>query len=323
MARATRVEFAGACYHVMARGNDGKVIFRGETDRELFLQTVGEMLERFAVDLMAYVLMPNHFHLLLRTPAGNLSQSVGWLQTTYTIRSNRKNGRSGHLFQGRYKAQVVEADAYATSLIHYLHLNPIRTRTKKGIKVIGDEDDLRAYRWSSHLDYLGERKKEGFPLCWDWLHYWGRTPSEARKHYHKSIQSMIRAGKIDDPWDNLKGQLVLGGQDFLQKVIRMIEGEEDSTKAEWVQEQAQISRQKLVREQVAQEEDNRWQIWLRVKLGGERPIDLARELGYRDGGTILQIIKRLEKKAETDESWGQKLRRYKQELSRVENRPQF
>jgi putative transposase len=318
MARPIRVEFEGASYHVMARGNDKKVIFRVDQDRELFLQTLGEMLERFAVELMAFVLMPNHFHLLLRTPEGNLSRAVGWLQTTFTIRFNRINRRSGHLFEGRFKAQLVESDSYATTLIPYLHLNPIRTRSKTGIKVVGDEADLRAFPWSSHPDYTGEREKEIVPLCWDWLHYWGIETKEAQKSYLKSIQGLIKAGKTEDPWQSLKGQLVLGGENLLQQVKGILEEKEGSAEQGWVRQEGRAGRQTATRKLVASEPDRRWQIWLRVKFGGERPVDLAREFGYRDGGTILQIIKRLESKAAQDESWGQKLRGFRTLLSRIE-----
>ena len=107
------MEFAGAVYHVMARGNERREVFRDDQDRQRLLAALAEAVERFGLRVHAYCLMPNHYHLLLGTPRANLSRAMAWLQTTYTARFNRRHRRSGHLFQGRYKAQLVEADAYA------------------------------------------------------------------------------------------------------------------------------------------------------------------------------------------------------------------
>jgi REP element-mobilizing transposase RayT len=131
MARPIRVEFAGAVYHVMARGNERREIFRDDTDRQRFVRTMGEMAERFGVLVHVYCLMPNHYHLLVETPRANLSRALGWLQVTYTVRFNRRWKRSGHLFQGRFKAQVVDVEGYARSLVRYVHLNPVRPKDKR------------------------------------------------------------------------------------------------------------------------------------------------------------------------------------------------
>ena len=106
MARPLRVEFPDAAYHVMARGNERRSVFRDDVDRRRFLATLGELVERFGVRVHAYCLMPNHYHLLLDTPQANLSQAIGWLQVTYTVRFNCRHRRSGHLFQGRFSKGV-------------------------------------------------------------------------------------------------------------------------------------------------------------------------------------------------------------------------
>ena len=100
MARPIRIEFEGAIYHVTARGNERREIFRSDDDRALFLATLEECVKENGVALHAWCLMPNHYHLIIETPHGNLSRAVGWLQTTYTVRFNRRHARSGHLFQG-------------------------------------------------------------------------------------------------------------------------------------------------------------------------------------------------------------------------------
>ena len=126
MARPIRVEFEGAAYHVTSRGNEQKEIFHDDIDRRRFLETLGQCCQRFGLVVQAYCLMPNHYHLLVQTPRANLSRAIGWLQTTYCMRFNRRHRRCGHLVQGRFKAHLIDADAYARQLVRYVHLNPVR-----------------------------------------------------------------------------------------------------------------------------------------------------------------------------------------------------
>lgn len=112
MGRAWRIEYEGALYHVLSRGNERREIFFGDDDRRLFMATLGDMAERFEIELYAYVLMNNHYHLLFRTRRANLSRAMQWFGVTYTNRFNARNGHSGHLFQGRFKNMLVENDAY-------------------------------------------------------------------------------------------------------------------------------------------------------------------------------------------------------------------
>src|SRR5690349_15904543 len=130
MARKVRVEFAGAVYHVLDRGDRREAIFQDEKDRELFLTALGEVCLRMGWRVHAWVLMGNHYHLLLETPEPNLVAGRHWLQTTYTVRFNRRDRLCGHLFQGRYKSVLVDAEAggYFAVLSDYIHLNPVRAR---------------------------------------------------------------------------------------------------------------------------------------------------------------------------------------------------
>jgi REP element-mobilizing transposase RayT len=111
MARPLRIERPGGRYHVTARGNEQKAIYRGERDRLHFLELLAELPERFGVRIHAYTLMDNHFHLLMETPEANLSRAMQWLSVSYSVWFNRRHNRSGHLFQGRFKAVLVEDDA--------------------------------------------------------------------------------------------------------------------------------------------------------------------------------------------------------------------
>jgi len=152
MARAWRIEYEGALYHVLSRGNERRDIFLDDDDRRMFLTGLAEAGERFALDVFGYVLMGNHYHLLLRTRRANLSKAMQWLGLSYTTRFNFKHSRSGHLFQGRFKSMLVENDAYLLQLSYYIHRNPLRA---------GMVERLADYRWSSYRAYAyGKRVPE-------------------------------------------------------------------------------------------------------------------------------------------------------------------
>ena len=159
MARPLRIQYPGAVYHVMARGNHGQGIFQDDRDRQCFLETLGEACEKTGWRIHAYVLMSNHYHLLVETPEGNLVEGMKWVQGAYTQRYNSRHKLFGHLFQGRYKAVIVDGqdEDYFPVVSTYIHLNPVRT----GLIRIGEER-LKRYRWSSYPWYLNRAgKREG------------------------------------------------------------------------------------------------------------------------------------------------------------------
>ena len=141
MARPLRIEYPGAFYHVTSRGNEQKDIFKSDFDREKFLSYLVSASERYGAEIHAYCLMTNHYHMMLETPLGNLSQIMKHINSSYTSYFNIKHKRVGHLLQGRYKAILVQADAYAAELSRYIHLNPVRAGMVKF-----PED----YRWTSY-----------------------------------------------------------------------------------------------------------------------------------------------------------------------------
>ena len=159
MPHPLRLEFPGAIYHIYSRGNERKDVFRLSDDYELFLGILAETALTFDVLIHAYCLMPNHFHLLLETKDSNLSQVMKRLLGLYTVRFNRKHKRLGHLFQGRYKALIVDKDAYFLQLSRYVHLNPVKA------KLVKNPED---YRWSSMRYYLKEKSPEFLfrDFCW-------------------------------------------------------------------------------------------------------------------------------------------------------------
>jgi putative transposase len=149
MARPLRIDYADAYYHVTCRGNERREIFRGDQDRRAFLERVQRSLEIYGVRLHCYVLMSNHFHLVVQTPKANLSEFMRHLNVSYTGYYNRRHQRVGHLFQGRFKAVVVEADSYLLELSRYVHLNPVRVGAVKRKDLREQLAHLRGYRWSS------------------------------------------------------------------------------------------------------------------------------------------------------------------------------
>ena len=201
MARAPRIEFEGAVYHVTARGNERRSIYRSDEDRRLFLETLEQMRVRFGIILHCFCLMPNHFHLVVETPLGNLARGMAWLQTTYTIRFNRKYRRCGHLFQGRYKAHLVEADEYAMELVRYIQLNPVRPRKKSDPIAMERMGSLDAYEWSSDRDYLGRRRTSVVQVATDWLSFWAGEKRKARREYRKFIRAAF-GREVERPLDS-------------------------------------------------------------------------------------------------------------------------
>src|SRR5437899_9529939 len=125
MARPLRIDVRNGWYHVTNRGNNRQIIYLDDRDRLHFLELFGEVVERYGVEVHGYVLMSNHYHVLIRTPDANLSAAVQWLNVAYSIWWNRRHGRSGHVFQGRFKAVLVEAGQWVLACSLYLHLNPV------------------------------------------------------------------------------------------------------------------------------------------------------------------------------------------------------
>ena len=205
MARQWRIEYPGAIYHVLSRGNDRREIFCSENDRQRFLELLGEVSERFEVDVHAYVLMGNHYHLLLKTRQANLSKAMQWFGTGYARSFNLLNHCDGHLFRGRFKSIIVENDAYLLRLSCYIHRNPLRA---------GIVERLAEYPWSSYLHYA-YRKKPPVWLITDAI--FGQLSGEDRhKAYRiKVLQYAEEQGRV---WEDVKHGLVYGSQDFIEDI---------------------------------------------------------------------------------------------------------
>ncbi len=182
MARPLRINYPGAFCHVTSRGNEQRNVFRSKRDREKFYKYLGSATQRYDAVVHVLCLMDNHFHLLVETPSGNLPQIMRHINGAYTTYFNRKRARSGHLFQGRYKAILVDMGEYAKELSRYIHLNPVRAEMV---------ETPAEYEWSSYQFFIGVQKPPKW-LFRDFIFgYFGGKVSIAEKGYRKFIGAMI------------------------------------------------------------------------------------------------------------------------------------
>jgi len=203
------MDYPDTFYHVLSRGNERKEIFRDEKDHLRFLDTLGKMVERFKLEVHAYVLMENHFHLLVHTKEANLSRAIQWLGVSYSVWFNRKYQRSGHLFQGRFKSFLIENDRYFTTMCLYIHGNPLRARIVKR---------LSDYRWSSYQAYADKKHEVS------WL-----TTELVLGMYGGSRKRFLRAQRVffeerPNLLEDLRHGLYLGSEEFSEECIERFKG---------------------------------------------------------------------------------------------------
>jgi putative transposase len=218
MARPLRIELPGAVYHLTSRGNARADIFADNTDRQTFLLLLEGAVNRFNWICHAYCLMDNHYHLMIETPDGNLSMGMRHLNGVYTQSFNRRHKRIGHVFQGRFKAVIVEKESHLLELCRYVVLNPVRA---------GIVTSPQKWRWSSYRATGGNAKNEPY-LSTDWLlGQFGESKSEARIKYRQ----FVKDGMVEKeaPWEKLKGQIILGSDTFIERAREFIMGKEHLT----------------------------------------------------------------------------------------------
>ena len=208
MARPLRITYPGAFYHVTSRGNERKAVFKSKRDREKFLEYLESATQRYDARIHTYCLMDTHYHLLLETPSGNLSQIMRHINGAFTTYFNVKGDRSGHLFQGRYKAILVDIDEYAKELSRYIHLNPVRAQ------MVETPED---YDWSSYKFYIGKQKSAKW-LCRDFiLGYFGREVSSAEKMYQDFVNALTDQ-EYTSPLEQVVSSTLLGSADFIEYI---------------------------------------------------------------------------------------------------------
>jgi putative transposase len=222
VARPLRIEYPGACYHVMNRGDRRPNIFRADADRILFLDVLARTCAKTQWQIHAYCLMNNHFHLVLETPGGSLVAGMKWLLGTYTMRFNRKQRYSGHLFGGRYKAQLIDetAPGYLRTAADYVHLIPARAG------LLGAGQELATYPWSSYPAYLSSPRKRPVWLRVDRVlgeHGIQRDDARGRREFGRRLESQGETTKASDLAVMRTGWR-WGGEDFLDRILEKWDG---------------------------------------------------------------------------------------------------
>jgi len=218
MGRPLRIEYEGALYHVTSRGNERRKIFIDDRDRITFLDILKDYHDRFGILIHSYVLMDNHYHLILETPKGNLLKAMHGINSRYTVYFNKRHKRSGHLFQGRYKAIIVDKDAYLIPLSRYVHLNPVMA------KMVERPDH---YKWSSYKGYIGKKKDDNW-VEYSWvLSKFNQNKKRAWQKYKEYAEEGLIM-KTESPFKDLLGQVVLGGDEFREKIMERLEGRQIS-----------------------------------------------------------------------------------------------
>lgn len=312
MARPLRIEVPGAWYHVMNRGHRGGALFLDDTDRRRFLGAVAELPERFALEVHAFVLMPNHYHLLVRTREANLSHAMRWLNVTYAVKFNWAHRCRGAVFQGRFKAVLIQEEGKAVEVARYVHLNPVRIgglglskSDQRQARVLGCEnpgeelirrrlETLREHAWSSWRVYMGLEPNPG------WLETGvigqacgGRSGPERRAALKAHTEQPIRQGVMDNPWEGVVAGVVLGDSGYARKLLlgRQV-NEEEQTPARRLRRQTTWEGLVRAAEQTRGEAWDRWAerhgdwgrdgvMYVAVRHGGMRLAEVVRHVGLK------------------------------------------
>jgi len=208
VSRPLRIEYPGAFYHVTSRGNESRTVFQSTRDREKYLSYLESAHHRYGAIIHVYCLMGNHYHLLLETPRGNLSQILHHINGAYTTYFNIKRGRPGHLFQGRFKGILVDKDAYCKELSRYIHLNPVRAGMVK---------TPLEYPWSSYRYFIGKDKKPGWLTTEFVLGDFGGEGRIGFRRYREYVERG-ETKELRNPFKSVIASTFLGGKDFINRI---------------------------------------------------------------------------------------------------------
>jgi putative transposase len=333
MARPLRIEYPGAYYHVMNRGNHREDIFLTDKDRKVFLDGLADSCETYSIKLIAYVLMLNHFHLIVQTPQANLSEFMRRFLVTYTVRFNRRNCRTGHVFQGRFKSILVDEDEYLLPLSRYIHLNPIRTSRFKDANFQTKAEYLKKYPWSTFPGYCYLRKRnKHIDYCWFLSTYFGEDTAKGRRQCREYVYNAFE-GEIGNPFEEVVHQSILGTQDFVDWVRQKLprKGQREVPSLTKLQQHLSVERiiEEVAKAGNVQAEDLRDR---KTKLKDLR--QMAMELSYRcsnykqkeigtifgvDYSTVSQSRARLKTKLKSNRKLKKQFHRILEQITKLSN----
>jgi putative transposase len=207
MSRPLRIQYPHAYYHVTCRGNERREIFRRPEDRKDFFRLLARSLDIFEVRLLVYALMHNHFHVLVCTPKGNLSEFMRHFNISYTVAFNRRRRRSGHLYQGRYKAFLIDENSYLLEVSRYIYLNPLRIKSNKPLQERWQ--DLMRNDSTSFPGYLHQKNRKSFVYYKTILDYFGPAGGKSVQDYKKYVAEGVEKD-IPNPLNKGKGTGIVG-----------------------------------------------------------------------------------------------------------------
>ena len=316
MARALRIEYPGAFYHITSRGNERKAVFKSKQDRLKFLEYIGTATERYGACVHVYCLMDNHYHLLMETPLGNLSQIMRHINGAYTTYFNVKRGRSGHLFQGRYKSILVDADEYAKELSRYIHLNPVRAN------MVSTPDK---FQWSSYNQYIGKQKAHEWLVRDFILGYFGKQYKTAQRKYHDFVTLLV-GQEYKSPLDDVTASVMLGAQDFIDfikdRYLTGLKKSRDVPAAEALLDKVSIQGiSDIVDETIGKEtkEARNIKIFLCQKYTGQKLKTIGDRFGIGDSA-VSQVCRRFGEKIKREKQIRKKIQKLEKvmKMSKVE-----
>ncbi len=330
MARPLRIQYPGAWYHVTCRGNERISIFRDDTDRRKFINLLEESAEDFGVEVHGFCLMSNHFHLLLKTPLANLNRFMQRFNTAYIVYFNWKHERVGHLYQGRYKAILVDADNYLLGLSRYIHLNPVRLKRWEEASLKEKFIFLKSYTWSSFPAYLGIREPSFLHLDMI-LGMVGGGKRKKEKRYRDFVLKGLREG-VESPLLDKKASSVLGSEEFIEWVYdAFVRGKKEDKEFSKLGELVPIVTIEKIAIEVAKEFGVKQEDLLKrySRTGEARPAlielccryaikdkslkEIARQLGLSSGG-ILRSRGRFQEKIKSDPKLRESFERVEKKL---------
>jgi putative transposase len=305
MARPLRLEFAGATHHVTSRGNERRNIFRNDVDRKTFLQFLGEATDRFGWSVTAWVLMSNHFHIVIQTPEANLSRGMHWLNGRYASWFNVRHRRCGHLFQGRFDSTLIDHENYFSEVQRYVVLNPVRA----GLAARPED-----YRWSSYRATLGMDAAPKWLAVEAALSPFAPDSVVARACYREFV--LAKLGCEDNLWDQVIHGAFLGSEEWAKKMRAQVESKPRST--DHPREQRAVGRPKMhtvlaAVAEVAETTPERIQTergtsvralvaWLGWHEGLVTLRTIAASLRMRSEGHISNLVRRCERLFSSDPS---------------------
>ncbi len=292
MPRQLRVQYPGAIYHVMSRGDRKKDIYLDDVDRQDFLKTLAEASQKTGFQVHAYCLMRNHFHLVVETPNANLVAGMRWLLSTYTIRLNHRQKLFGHVFSGRYKAVVVEGSAtgYLRTACDYVHLNPVRA------KLLGPKERLLEYPWSSLGWYLAAPQHRPAWMRVDRLlgeHGIQKDTAAGREQFERRME--LRRSEETDPRESkaLKRGWFLGSEEFRAKLLEQMEGKlGEHHSGQLHQESSQAKGERIIGEELKRLKWEEAELKAHPKTHADK-LGMAVRLRRETTLTIRQIAQRL------------------------------